>query len=243
MEIHPCSHVGHIFRPFHPYHIPHDSHGINTARMAEVWMDDYKRFFYMHRADLKGADIGDLSERKAIVDRLQCKSFKWFLDNVYPHKFIMDDQSIAWGRLRASDGKSIVCIDHLQRDMAHKLTSYDLGEYPCHPFLGSSQYYTISKIGEFRNEYMCGEVSTSRDNNENQVKVRMAACNSKNSNQRWTLSTTGEVKHDNTGLCLDMGEGNAGQEVSAEKCTGSKQQIWEFDFYENGKESWRPSVP
>ena len=47
MEIHPCSHVGHIFRPFHPYHIPHDSHGINTARMAEVWMDEFKRFFYM----------------------------------------------------------------------------------------------------------------------------------------------------------------------------------------------------
>jgi len=242
MEIHPCSHVGHIFRPFHPYHIPHDSHGINTARMAEVWMDEYKRLFYMHRADLKSVDIGDLTERKAIVDRLQCKSFKWFLDNVYPHKFIMDEQSIAWGRLRASDGKSKVCIDHLQRDM-NKLTSYDLGEYPCHPFLGSSQYYTVSHIGEFRNEYMCGEVSETRQNNESQVKVRMAACNSKNSNQRWTLSSSGELKHDNTGLCLDMGEGKAGQEVAAVKCTGLKQQIWEFDFYENGKESWRPSVP
>ena len=43
---------------------------------------------------------------------------------------------------------------------AHKLTAYDLGEYPCHPFLGSSQYYTVSKIGEFRNEYMCGQVSS-----------------------------------------------------------------------------------
>ena len=48
MEIHPCSHVGHIFRPFHPYHIPEDSHGINTARMAEVWMDEYK-CLYMDR--------------------------------------------------------------------------------------------------------------------------------------------------------------------------------------------------
>ena len=46
------SHVGHIFRPFHPYFIPHDSHGINTARMAEVWMDEYKRFFYMHRYEM-----------------------------------------------------------------------------------------------------------------------------------------------------------------------------------------------
>ena len=119
MEIHPCSHVGHIFRPFHPYHIPHDSHGINTARMAEVWMDDFKRFFYMHRADLRGADIGDLTERHAIKDRLGCKSFRWFLENVYPHKFVMDEQSIAWGRLRAANGGNKVCIDHLQRDMVN----------------------------------------------------------------------------------------------------------------------------
>ena len=49
MENVPCSHVGHIFRSWHPYFIPEDSHGINTARMAEVWMDDYKRLFYMHR--------------------------------------------------------------------------------------------------------------------------------------------------------------------------------------------------
>merc|ERR1711936_444802 len=109
----------------------------------------------------------------------------------------MDDQSIAWGRMRASDGKSKVCIDHLQRDMAHKLTSYDLGEYPCHPFLGSSQYYTVSKIGEFRNEYMCGPVSSSRSerSQEYQIKVRMVACNDKNMNQRWTLSQSGELKH------------------------------------------------
>ena len=86
MEVHPCSHVGHIYRPFHPYFIPHDSHGINTARMAEVWMDDYKRFFYMHRNDLKKVDIGDLTERKSIIDRLKCKSFKWFLDTVFTEK-------------------------------------------------------------------------------------------------------------------------------------------------------------
>jgi len=243
MENHPCSHVGHIFRPFHPYHIPHDSHGINTARMAEVWMDEYKRFFYMHRADLREADIGDLADRHAIKDRLQCKSFKWFLENVYPHKFIMDEQSIAWGRLRAKDGSNTICIDHLQRDMAHKLTAYDLGEYPCHPFLGSSQYYTVSKIGEFRNEYMCGQVSSGRsEHSSGPVKITMAACDSKNTNQKWTLSPSGELRHNNTGLCLDMGEAKPGQEVSVETCDGSKRQIWMFDYYEQGKESWNPNI-
>ena len=57
---------------------------------------------------------------------------------------------------------------------AHKLTSYNLGEYPCHPFLGSSQYYTISKIGAFRNEYMCGQVQESRNNNEKEASQRCA---------------------------------------------------------------------
>ena len=35
-----------------------------------------------NRNDLKKADIGDLTERKAIIDRLQCKSFKWFMSEV-----------------------------------------------------------------------------------------------------------------------------------------------------------------
>ena len=56
-------------RSFHPYFIPTDSHGINTARMAEVWMDDFKRFYYMHRQDLKGKDVGDLSDRLELRDR------------------------------------------------------------------------------------------------------------------------------------------------------------------------------
>lgn len=204
-------------------------------------MDDYKRFFYMHRADLKGSNIGDLSERKAIVDRLQCKSFKWFLETVYPHKFIMDEQSIAWGRMRASHGRKTVCIDHLQKDMAHKLTSYVLGEYPCHPFLGSSQYYTVSKEGEFRNEYMCAQVAKTRDNNAGQTKVQMSACNRKSSAQKWVLSPRGQLSHTSSGLCLDMGEGVAGQEVTLATCSDTDTQLWEFDFYEENKQDWRPA--
>jgi hypothetical protein len=54
LETIPCSRVGHIFRSFHPYTFPggKDTHGINTARMVQVWMDEYKSLFYMHRPDL-----------------------------------------------------------------------------------------------------------------------------------------------------------------------------------------------
>lgn len=29
-----------------------DTHGLNSKRLAEVWMDEYKRLFYLHRQDI-----------------------------------------------------------------------------------------------------------------------------------------------------------------------------------------------
>ena len=76
-----------------------DTHGINTARVVEVWMDDYKELFYMHRGDLKTIDIGDLSSRQQLRKQLKCKNFKWYLDNVIPEKFVMTEHSKAYGRV------------------------------------------------------------------------------------------------------------------------------------------------
>ena len=228
MDSIPCSHVGHIFRDTHPYFIPDDSHGKNTMRMAEVWMDDYKRLFYVHRTDLRDKKVSDISERLALRNKLGCKPFSWFLKNVIPHKFIMDEDTKEWGRFR--NGKfPQICIDHLQLDKGHHLTPYHLGQYACHAYLGSSQFFSLSKRNELRNEYYCAEVN----GKEGEEKIYMYKCH-EGDNQKWERTDSNGLKHTRTGKCLASPavEINAasGLELIARPCDGTQIQTWNIEF-------------
>ena len=49
LEVHPCSHVAHVYRFVSPYKWDGKVEDIlkkNTMRLAEVWLDDYKKYYY-----------------------------------------------------------------------------------------------------------------------------------------------------------------------------------------------------
>ena len=87
LEIIPCSRVGHIFRKRQPYTFPGGVDEIltrNNMRLAEVWMDEYKEFYYNKRSGIKSRDYGNITDRVNLRKKLHCKSFSWYLGSVCP---------------------------------------------------------------------------------------------------------------------------------------------------------------
>lgn len=57
----------------------------NLRRVVEVWFDDYKAMFYKQDPNRLNIDYGDISAQKALRKKLNCKSFKYYLENIAPH--------------------------------------------------------------------------------------------------------------------------------------------------------------
>lgn len=87
-------------------------------RVAEVWLDEFKEFFYTSRPDLRGKPYGDIGEQIRFRKHHCPKSFKWFMEEVAfdsLEKFPPPQPNQAWGEVRkhsflSSSGRIISTI-------------------------------------------------------------------------------------------------------------------------------------
>ncbi|XP_073799092.1 probable polypeptide N-acetylgalactosaminyltransferase 8 isoform X1 [Danio rerio] len=113
VEVVPCSKIAHVERAHKPYSPDLSKLMIrNALRVAEIWMDEYKSNVNIAwNLPLKdhGIDIGNVTERKQLREKLKCKPFKWYLENVYP---LLDrwDDILGYGVLK-NDILKTHCID------------------------------------------------------------------------------------------------------------------------------------
>uniref|UniRef100_A0A7N8Y6N3 Polypeptide N-acetylgalactosaminyltransferase n=1 Tax=Mastacembelus armatus TaxID=205130 RepID=A0A7N8Y6N3_9TELE len=98
LEILPCSRVGHVFRKRHPYDFPEGNaltYIKNTRRAAEVWMDEYKQYYYSARPSAQGKAFGSIAERLTLRRKLNCKPFRWYMENVYPELRVPEQEAVS----------------------------------------------------------------------------------------------------------------------------------------------------
>ncbi|KAM6937346.1 putative polypeptide N-acetylgalactosaminyltransferase 8 [Xenentodon cancila] len=128
VEVVPCSRIAHIERTHKPY-APDLSSSMrrNALRVADIWLDEYKKnVFIAWNVPLKdhGIDIGDVSQRKILREKLKCKPFKWYLDNVYTRLETLDN-ILGYGVLKNTLFRSY-CVD--QGDLPGNIPML----YECH---------------------------------------------------------------------------------------------------------------
>ncbi|XP_023931824.1 polypeptide N-acetylgalactosaminyltransferase 2-like [Lingula anatina] len=211
-EILPCSRVGHIFRKEHPFSFPQSSDATylrNTRRVAEVWLDEYKRFFYEARPEAKNIDIGDISRRIELRKSLGCRSFKWFMEKVYPELEIPAHDGVAYGQILQGD----MCIDYLDKQVVFK---------PCKEN-EPSQEWTMKEKGVIRNKENLCLMADIEDTNSY---VLLAYCKD-DINLVWERQDT-QLVHQKSGLCLDSHKPEKGLVIG--ECELSDTQSWTFSF-------------
>ncbi|KAL2085703.1 hypothetical protein ACEWY4_019023 [Coilia grayii] len=235
----PCSRVGHIFRKRRPYGSPggQDTMAHNSLRLAHVWMDDYKEQYFALRPELRNRDFGDISERVALRKRLQCHSFKWYLDTIYPemqltahnkpqqpvfvNKGMKRPKVLQKGRLRnlLADKCLVAQGRPTQKGGAVVVRA-------CDP-LDREQEWSYDEEHELiLAGLLCLDMSEIRSSDP----PRLMKCHGSGGSQQWTLGKSNRLYQVSVGQCLAVLDplslkGYVGMAI----CDGSRAQQWQLE--------------
>lgn len=239
----PCSRVGHIYRGSAPFNNVRskDFLSINYKRVAEVWMGEYKNFLYARSPSrYEKVDPGDLIEQFAIKEKLKCKSFKWFIEEIAPdlvEKYPpVDLPDFASGAIQSLSSPTY-CVDTLSQGDNSNIGIYYCASDKVKPQF--NQFFALTHQREIRhkNTDSCWDVSESGS-----APVTLYGCHGMQGNQLWKFDyKLHHIIHVNTHRCLELKVDE--KKLFVSKCLRSNQnQKWKFG-YENSTalENWESS--
>ncbi len=118
----PCSRVGHVFKKYLTFSFRdgyYTTVARNFVRIAEVWMDDYKKYFYATQKSLPAIDLDTLAERKKLREKLKCHSFDWYMKNISPEIPIPPDTAKYYGEIKSVfKDKDCLHFDYINKKFA-----------------------------------------------------------------------------------------------------------------------------
>uniref|UniRef100_A0A8C6ZJN5 Polypeptide N-acetylgalactosaminyltransferase n=1 Tax=Nothoprocta perdicaria TaxID=30464 RepID=A0A8C6ZJN5_NOTPE len=227
LEIHPCSHVGHVFPKQAPY--SRSKALANSVRAAEVWMDEYKELYYHRNPNARLEPYGDVTERRLLREKLKCKDFKWFLENVYPELHVPEDRPGFFGMLK-NRGMENFCFDYNPPN-EHEVTGHRVILYPCHG-MGQNQVRFIFYF-HFDSCYYCKKKSMIKKSGKKNGKTHSSTeglCHHSKVILQLDLYSDGTLLHVQTQKCLqaESNSYNGNPAPLLRPCTDSNYQKWFF---------------
>ncbi|XP_039284794.1 polypeptide N-acetylgalactosaminyltransferase 13 isoform X2 [Nilaparvata lugens] len=244
VEIAPCSHVGHLFRKSSPYSFPggvSETLFANLARVALVWMDEWKEFYFKFTPEAeKVRDRQAIRDRLQLRSQLQCHSFQWYLDNVWPQHFFPTDKRF-FGRIKHRIRGECLEKPNRKGSLNQPMGPARLGH--CVEPAALRQMFVMDRTAItdtdtgtgtdtgaplMTDESVCLDAPPKEGASTAVLKVKVIACTG-HARQAWTYNQqSGALRHVSSGLCLDLPqEGDEGLALAA--CNTYPSQQWTLE--------------
>ncbi|KAH7649131.1 UDP-N-acetyl-D-galactosamine [Cryptosporidium bovis] len=146
LECVPCSRVFHIFRKKGVgYTSPPDSLWRNRLRTAKVWLDEFYEITELFAPNPQ-IELGSFEDMFYLKKKLNCKPFKWFLENIAPETYITDINQILFvGEIRSKKHNKI-CLD----TMNHSNEGERIDNFFCHGQKGTQAFMLTNNTMQIR---------------------------------------------------------------------------------------------
>ncbi|XP_071591672.1 polypeptide N-acetylgalactosaminyltransferase 15 isoform X1 [Heliangelus exortis] len=223
VEIIPCSRVGHLYRNHFPPAFSYEEAIVrNKIRIAETWLGSFKENFYKHDTVaflISKAEKPDCSERLQLQKRLGCRSFQWFISNVYPELSQPEDTPRFSGKLY-NTGVGL-CANYRPGSTVAE-GSIELSH--CSDSL--TQHFEYNSMKEIRlgsAPLFCFDVRHGKVIPQNCTKE------TDNSHQHWDVQENGMIVHVLSGKCIEAAKSEDEKDLVLGVCNKNASQLWQFE--------------
>lgn len=193
-------------------------------------MDEYKEFLYERKSDkYANVDAGDLTKQKDIREKLHCKSFKWFMENVafdlvkkYPP---VEPPDFATGAIQ-SVADSDLCIDSLNHHEKQEIGIFSCASNLARP--QQNQFWSLTWHRDIRTKHgtNCWDVSSGAPD----APVLIFSCHGQQGNQLWRYDIDNKwMIQGRNRRCLDFNSST--KKVFVNDCDPLKESMkWVWGF-------------
>nr|XP_037858838.1 polypeptide N-acetylgalactosaminyltransferase 15 isoform X1 [Chlorocebus sabaeus] len=225
VEILPCSRVGHIYgNQDAPSPVDQEATLRNKVRIAETWLGSFKETFYRHSPEafsLSKVEKPDCMERLQLQRRLSCRTFHWFLANVYPELYPSEPRPRFSGKLH-NTGLGL-CADCQAEG---NLLDCPMVLAPCSDSRQQQylQHTSRKEIHFGRPQHLCFTVRQEQVILQNCTEEGLAI-----HQQHWDFQENGMIVHILSGKCMEAVVQESNKDLYLRLCDGKARQQWRFD--------------
>ncbi|XP_055379838.1 polypeptide N-acetylgalactosaminyltransferase 35A-like isoform X2 [Condylostylus longicornis] len=253
IKIYPCSRVGHIFRKRRPYGSTDGSNTMmhNSLRLAYVWMDEYKEYYIdgQKKWGQKVFEFGNIDDRLELRKRLNCSSFKWYIENIYPEldipgqkRKIIDssNQKVAYHpwhtrkrnyikldfMIRLSDTDLCITVKNQKKENGFWKRGSTLYLKPCTK-AKNQMWYQTEKSELILDKLYCLEASA--DSGKSAPVI--GKCHEMLGDQQWRYTSesgNSPIYNSATGTCIKANAATVGSQIILDLCSKTNLNSWDF---------------